>query len=75
MRPLPVRFKTERPNDKLNMAEIGAALGLPKTEVMRLMFKGKLRFIKVGGQRRARRHDVMKCKAAIEADKSGERAP
>jgi excisionase family DNA binding protein len=64
------RFKRETPYDKLNMNEIGEVLGLPKPEVMRLMFKGKLRFVKIGSQRRARRADVMACKAKIEAEKA-----
>ena len=66
---IPSRFKRETPYDKLNMAEIGDILGLPKPEVMRLMFKGKLRFTKVRCERRARRADVMKCKAMVEAEK------
>ena len=66
---IPSRFKRETPYDKLNMNEIMDALGLPKPEVMRLMFKGKLRFIKINGQRRARRADVIACKVKLEAEK------
>ena len=68
-RPLPNRFKNPSKYDKLNMAEIGEMLGLPRAEVMRLMFKGKLRFVKINEQRRARRADVMAVKAKLEAEK------
>lgn len=71
MMKLPNRFKRETPYDKLNMAEIGDVLGLPKQEVMRLMFKGQLRFVKINGQRRARRADVMAAKAKLEAAAQG----
>ena len=65
---IPSRFKAERPFDKLRMNEIGEVLGLDKAGVLSLMFKGKLRFTKVGDKRVARRADVMACKAKIEAE-------
>ena len=49
------------------MSQMQAILGLPQSEVLRLMSKGWLRWIRKNGKRSARRGDVMACKARLEA--------
>ena len=63
MTPKPKRPETAY--DRLKMPEIQAILGLPHGEVLRLMFKGQLRYIRKDGKRQARRGDVLACKAKL----------
>lgn len=58
------------PYDKLTMAQAAEILEVSKAEVLSLMFKGRLRYVKIDGKRRMRRADVEALAATLAAESS-----
>ncbi len=62
------------PFDKLSLFDAAKILDLKIDEVRTAIFKGKLRAVKIGGNRKVRRSDVMAFKAKREAEVAAESA-